>query len=284
MPVRYSQDLDAAHNLARSIREDHDEAYKCNAWMNIVEEYTKRGLTHRSDKLLAISAIAETWNSRSGDTYLAGVWKSHLPKTLLWMCRSSELQTISETYIAPSWSWASVLGEVECSFVNSMWPDPQLDILDCKTVLVHEDAPYGAVKSGAITLSGLLVSTSLEEVSNSSTVTEEELGHLNLKLANTYLDFCDSVLVDKTQDAQLFCLQLLVFDEESLRGPSGLIVVSRDFKNFYRIGWFEYCPKFKDNRSEGWVPDEVFYQEQENREAIQRVAFQDAKPRIITLV
>jgi hypothetical protein len=128
------------------------------------------------------------------------------------------------------------------------------------------------------------MSTSLKEVSNSSTVTEEELGHLDLKLANTYLDFCDPVLGDKTQDAQLFCLQLLVFDEEDLMGPSGLILVSKDFENFYRIGYFEYCDENEDDQDGGWVPDEAFYQRKKTRQAIQRIAFQDAKPRVITIV
>jgi hypothetical protein len=284
MPSEYRLDLNEAHNLARSIREEPDEWFEGTFWMDIVQEYTKRGLTDRSDKLLAISAIAEAWHSRSGGTYMAGLWKSHLPETLLWICSSSLLQTISETYIAPSWSWASILGKIEYYDVYFTWPDPQLDILECKTVPVHENAPYGAVESGTIILSGLLVSTSLEEVSNSSTVTEEELGHLDLKLANTYLDFCDPDLAEKTQDAQLFCLQILVFDEESLKGPFGLILVSKDFENFCRIGYFDYCEDDEGDQDEGWVPDEAFHQKQKNRQAIQSIAFQDAEPRVITLI
>lgn len=83
-------------------------------WLYWVQEYTKTSLTKNSDKLIALAGIAATvqrllkWPATD---YPAGLWRQDLAVDLLW-------RTIGETsvkidpYVAPSWSWASVRGEV----------------------------------------------------------------------------------------------------------------------------------------------------------------------------
>jgi hypothetical protein len=57
-----------------------------NAWMTIVTEYSHRKLTKQTDKLIAMSGLAQTiMNSVESDTtYLAGIWQNRLPTQLLW--------------------------------------------------------------------------------------------------------------------------------------------------------------------------------------------------------
>ncbi|CAN9260870.1 unnamed protein product [Alternaria alternata] len=57
-------------------------------WYSVVEFYSMGNLTFPNDKLIALSGIAQTIvsaeSSKLGDGYLAGLWQSSLPASLLW--------------------------------------------------------------------------------------------------------------------------------------------------------------------------------------------------------
>lgn len=60
-----------------------------------------------------------------------------------------------ETYRAPSWSWASLDGEVEYKLgVESSIPEPACEVLDVQVDLANDDASFGAVVSGYIIIRG----------------------------------------------------------------------------------------------------------------------------------
>lgn len=83
-------------------------------WDAIVELYSLGNLTFASDKLVALSGLADAISSRqtntSDDGYLAGLWQSSLPSHLLWTTRSVTKETrgpcrylqSKSAYIAPS--------------------------------------------------------------------------------------------------------------------------------------------------------------------------------------
>ena len=86
-------------------------------WREVVSEYTQCELTFQSDRLLALSGISAYWNSFDpARTYASGLWLDNLPRDLLWRCHptndSMPQQLALETPIAPTWSWASVSGQV----------------------------------------------------------------------------------------------------------------------------------------------------------------------------
>jgi hypothetical protein len=99
LPSLHVERLDMSYNMYRGI---HDGDLNCRNWMNIVEEFTKRDLTYSADKLPSMSGIAEVWARASGDYYVAGLWRSHLPLGLLWTSAQPHLQTGSKEYRAPS--------------------------------------------------------------------------------------------------------------------------------------------------------------------------------------
>ncbi|KAK4031964.1 heterokaryon incompatibility protein [Parachaetomium inaequale] len=73
----------------------------------------------RMDKLVAIGGLAQHIARMVGhaDTYLAGLWKSRLPRQLLWSVAGCEQAGRAPSYRppvyrAPSWSWASVEARV----------------------------------------------------------------------------------------------------------------------------------------------------------------------------
>ena len=79
-------------------------------WYEVVTEYSTRNLTVSTDKLVAISSIANRIQEESGFTYAAGLWMEALPVDLLWSVSSRSTRDWSKSYRAPSWSWASADG------------------------------------------------------------------------------------------------------------------------------------------------------------------------------
>ncbi|MCJ1466391.1 hypothetical protein MMC07_005010 [Pseudocyphellaria aurata] len=82
-------------------------------WLNWVKEYTKKSLTKDSDKLVAIAGLATHARRKlswSEDDYVAGLWRHDLAVDLLW--RAAGVGTKIPIYVAPSWSWASINGEI----------------------------------------------------------------------------------------------------------------------------------------------------------------------------
>ncbi|KAL9066791.1 MAG: hypothetical protein Q9157_007018 [Trypethelium eluteriae] len=138
-------------------------------WDDVVERYSCGNLTHLSDKLVAISGIASVYGP--ADDYLAGVWRKTLLPDLLW--HVPELKQFNgqpsvrpADYRAPSWSWASVEGEI--SYMHRHTKQIIARVLDAQTTsllpptasgkLTAEDrakSKFSKVTAGYIQISGL---------------------------------------------------------------------------------------------------------------------------------
>ncbi|OCL06141.1 HET-domain-containing protein, partial [Glonium stellatum] len=90
-------------------------------WHDVVENYTSRSLTKRTDKLAAIHGLATALGTAARFTYIAGLWKEHIQLDLVWRRRRSSIQRDDSVRSptqeagehmleipAPSWSWASL--------------------------------------------------------------------------------------------------------------------------------------------------------------------------------
>lgn len=86
-------------------------------WYELVSEYSRRALTRRSDKLVALSGLASRVQEKTGMRYYAGMWEPTLTHDLLWISTAPSGPGTSG-YIAPSWSWASTDGRVESVLAN----------------------------------------------------------------------------------------------------------------------------------------------------------------------
>lgn len=76
-------------------------------WYHVIGKYGTLNLTKQSDKLPAIAGIARQVQLATGDTYLAGLWKSDIERGLQWYYQPPEILTDPPTPRAPSWSWAA---------------------------------------------------------------------------------------------------------------------------------------------------------------------------------
>ncbi|KAH9887696.1 heterokaryon incompatibility protein-domain-containing protein [Cubamyces lactineus] len=125
-------------------------------WSKIVREYTRRSLSYSSDKLVACAALAETFAYALGSEYVAGLWGDGcILHDLLWQVSSWSPRPTA--YRAPSWSWASVNGEVSM-LIDHL--DPSLEalaeVIDCRVTAQNKKFPFGPVSSGSLILRGRL--------------------------------------------------------------------------------------------------------------------------------
>lgn len=132
------------------------------SWHSVVQMYTSTSLTRASDKLPALSGLAKAMRRDDmKDEYLAGLWKSSLMYDLLWKLYSSPAHK-SETYRAPSWSWASVDGTV---YFDGSFQYGSLslacEVLEARCETSTKD-DYGQVCDGKLVLMGKLLRGALE--------------------------------------------------------------------------------------------------------------------------
>jgi hypothetical protein len=150
-------------------------------WKHLVYLYTRRSLSFADDKLPALSGIAAEFHRLSGDTYLAGLWKSSLPWGLLWhrlsghadqshsdrspkpsfWKRLSKLFRRNKSsphpvldYHSPSWSFATTSGPVTFESPLYLERTTQVVIHSSSTTPETTLAPFGRVTGGKLTLTG----------------------------------------------------------------------------------------------------------------------------------
>jgi hypothetical protein len=137
-------------NWRRSEKEMHDLRAQ---WRSLLITFTERKLSVEKDKLIAISAIAESFAEALDSDYLAGLWRKYLLWDLLWRIEGPGQRVT--TWRSPSWSWASLNGVVHLE----LDPDdirPLAEIVECSTQPAVEALPFGAVTSGEIWIRGYL--------------------------------------------------------------------------------------------------------------------------------
>lgn len=103
----------APHKVSLTSFTTLDDEY--DYWYRIVTAYSSCALTKPGDKLPALSGLASRMRKRTGDVYLAGLWRTDLGRGLLWNVRSffDGSVYVNNSSRAPSWSWASLDLEVE---------------------------------------------------------------------------------------------------------------------------------------------------------------------------
>ncbi|KAJ8118124.1 hypothetical protein OPT61_g831 [Boeremia exigua] len=133
------------------------------------------------------------------------------------------------------------------------------------------------MKNRPLRVRGCLQTTTIEKVQSQTTLDHENSLDLDISLASTYLDLSGETLEAKVADAHLFCFQILVYDEEFTKGPSGLILASTDFVDFTRIGTIQFKSAGVERRARDGMEDHDAPDEEEinRRENEQMTASQD---------
>lgn len=112
-------------------------------WYSIIKDYSSRRMTFYSDVFPALAGLATEFNRRLSDQYVAGLWKGDLFRGLLWTVVDSERAEAAAPYRAPTWSWASIVGQVDTAALDeclNMAGIYQTEILSVETTPVRHTA------------------------------------------------------------------------------------------------------------------------------------------------
>lgn len=127
-------------------------------WYRIVRQYSERGLTYERDVFPALSGIAKKLQAFGMGAYLAGIWSSDLIRGMLWFPDPEPTRRRAEN--VPTWSWASIVGQVSWEWFNvgaydeffkSLVIHPRVLEADCVPVGLD---PTGRVLRGKVRLEG----------------------------------------------------------------------------------------------------------------------------------
>lgn len=153
-------------------------------WPLIVSPYSACHLSFNSDRLAALSGVAEASGYlRHNYTYVAGLWKkdSGIPLSLDWRRWGSTTQPRprNNEWAAPSWSWASVMPARWDGSICNHWPSttsvpephPEFTVENINLNLRNSENPFGPLeKEGAsITINGYATEGTLLYPDNDST-------------------------------------------------------------------------------------------------------------------
>ncbi|KAH6851635.1 heterokaryon incompatibility protein-domain-containing protein [Alternaria alternata] len=118
-----------------------------DTWANIVNLYSTGKLSVATDKLVALSGVAKYMFEHRQDNralrHYAGHWSQDFELQLRWSASPFSTGSRSQTYVAPSWSWASYNGKV-------LLPRPHCETSVVQLISIEtfpQSDPFGAVSA-----------------------------------------------------------------------------------------------------------------------------------------
>lgn len=192
-----------------------DQEWSWEVWESLVSDYSRRGLSVPSDKLPALSAIASRFQENIHDDYCAGLWRSKLTRGLRWYAEEPDLFR-PEEYRAPTWSWASVFGEVQFPRIPGdarkfNIERHQPEIIECKVTLANPANPFGRVTDGKLRMKGVAKKLNwngahriFKEGFDQSAVSKDSLTYFMSTIATVYPD-CQAQKLYNTNDETPKC-------------------------------------------------------------------------------
>lgn len=153
-----------------------------------IEHYTPLQLTIPSDKLVALAGVTQKLGSLYDlGSCQAGIWEYHMERSLCWYVTGD--YSFPRTYRAPSWSWASLDGEI--SFDRGLTyylQDYRSAVIDLKATIEYAGLKMGPIISGNIRLRGKMCRIVLDKSMRRTTYTGGVL------FLNPHLESYDSLL------------------------------------------------------------------------------------------
>lgn len=135
----YARDHERIEELLPKPRNKFLPVYE--GWYTMIERYSARQFSFDSDRMPALSGLATLAANHKNGHYLAGIWWEDAVYGICWERKRSRHFTKPDCYIAPSWSWASVLGPVQFPMPSSS----SIDLFPLNVVLFKD---YGIQHSG----------------------------------------------------------------------------------------------------------------------------------------
>jgi hypothetical protein len=111
-----------------------------NAWNVVVEVYSRARLTKPEDKAVAVAGLAQLVQNRTGDQYIAGLWKKNFLRQLLWHVQlgsGHNQQSLArpKVYRAPNFLWISIDSAVIMTPYRPL--KPVMDVFVAELIELH---------------------------------------------------------------------------------------------------------------------------------------------------
>ncbi|KAI1350324.1 heterokaryon incompatibility protein-domain-containing protein [Xylaria sp. FL0043] len=133
-------------------------------WDSIVPTFALMSLTFPSDRLPALSGVARRYGEYHGYEYLAGFWKQTIQYDFFWGRGNSDVEPRPRPKVAPTWSWASIMGHVRpVESSMELRSEPELKPCEFLTFHGHEiegvtgSDTYGKLRKALLHVSGPVV-------------------------------------------------------------------------------------------------------------------------------
>jgi hypothetical protein len=123
---------------------------RAQAWDDLtLGTYQTRLLTEETDRFSALSSLAQQFQTDDLGSYVAGLWSNFALSMMLWEVKRGQE---ADPFVAPSWSWARIQGQMHRNdkVVHNSDLSASLETIECS--LASGD-PYGAITSAKVTIS-----------------------------------------------------------------------------------------------------------------------------------
>ncbi|KAG5770216.1 hypothetical protein H9Q72_002790 [Fusarium xylarioides] len=195
------------------------------AWDQLIERYSKCGLTKEGDKVIAIHGLIKRLEDAIPDRCHAGHWESQMPASLCWHVNWGDPDASktpihhrrSHEWLAPSWSWAGVKVPVCCRIpVDGI---RVVDVVSIKTSCLSN----GKLQSSQLRLRGALY-TAVVEKGTGCWISDFEEGH-------------EHILIDGIS----LCVDGIYFDDSPLGISHFFILPVVERGEIFKDYSFVYC-------------------------------------------
>jgi hypothetical protein len=134
----------------------------CSEWRKLINAYSMRSLTVSKDRVFAIAGLAESFAQCMVDSqrYITGIWECDMPLALLWHVPSRVVARSNRPvgYQGPSWSWVSIIDEVDHPGSSKQSAICILTALSVTYELENDKSLFGAVSNATLHITGPAIS------------------------------------------------------------------------------------------------------------------------------
>lgn len=222
-----------------------DRAY-WDRWYELLTNYSSRKLSFGSDILPAISGMAQRFQDSVGPSsaqYAAGLWTQDMRHGILWGAQKmhqalrkvagfNECRELSRPpqQMAPSWSWASVIGPVEFTFSVNGTYSCEIMKLDLSGSLM-DTITAGQAQEGKLSVRGPVVEMQYDTPRSSS----QNVGSLRVPQEEKVC-FYGCIMDFERRRECIYHVLLVSWSEQSV---AGLVLELVSGNTFRRVGVFQ---------------------------------------------
>ncbi|KAJ4245751.1 hypothetical protein NW762_013875 [Fusarium torreyae] len=140
--------------------EPGDGAYVHYEWYHTVHHYSARKLSIDTDRFPALAGLAATVAKHRGNRYCAGMWWEDIAQVISWNVSGWDIDEPARAtrgYVAPSWSWASIIGRISFPSQGDSEPLQSVKYLDCNLDYMSNNK-FGRLERGWLLLQAPTIS------------------------------------------------------------------------------------------------------------------------------